>query len=100
MSLAEFLNRGEVPDDVVLVLVLPRPEDDEAVSLVDRDGELELPQAVEERLQELGHGLDGHGQERQHQAHRHELVIQGSRQTQEKYAAQLRFMLNLPAAPS
>ena len=82
MSIAEFLNRGEVPDDVVLVLVLPRPEDDEAVSLVDRDGELELPQSVDQRLQELGQGLGGDRQEDEHQADRQEL---GKTEEQKKW---------------
>ena len=64
MSFAELLDRGEVPDDVVLVLVLARPQNDEAVLLaIDRDGELELPQSVDQRLQELGQGLGGDRQE-------------------------------------
>ena len=74
MSFAEFLDRGEVPDDVVLVLVLARPQDDEAVLLaVDRDGELELLQSVDQRLQELGQGLGGDRQDDEHQADRQEL---------------------------
>ena len=33
MSLAKLLDGGEVPDDVALVLVLPRPQNHEAVVL-------------------------------------------------------------------
>ena len=74
MSFAELLDGGEVPDDVVLVLVLARPQNDEAVLLaVDRDGELELPQSVHQRLQELGQGLGGDRQEDEHQADRQDL---------------------------
>ena len=79
MSFAELLDRGEVPDDVVLVLVLPRPQNDEAVVLVDRDGDLKLLQSVDQRLQELGEGLGGDRQEYEHQADRHELDHGGTK---------------------
>ena len=78
MSFAKFLNRGKVPDDLVFILVLARPQNHEAVILVDGDGELKLLQPDEQRLQELGEGSDGDRQEDEHQAECHELGKTGA----------------------
>ena len=76
MSLAKLLNGGEVPDDVVLVLVVPRPQNHEAIVLVDRDGDFKLLQSGEQRLQELGEGFGGDRQDHEEEADRHELQHQ------------------------
>ena len=71
VSVAEFLDGGEVPYDVVLVLVLPSPQNHEAVALVHRDGDFKLLQSGEQRLQELGEGFSGDWQDHEEDAGRH-----------------------------
>ena len=78
MSFVQFFNRGDVLDDIGLILVLARPQNNEAVILVNRDGELKLLQPDEQRLQALGEGSDGDRQEDEHQAERHELGKTGA----------------------
>ena len=73
MSFVQFFNRGDVLDDIGLILVLARPQNNEAVILVNRDGELKLLQPDKQGLQEFGEGSDGYRQADEHQAERHEL---------------------------
>ena len=73
VSAGELLDRGEVPDDFVLVRVPPRPQNHEAVILVHRDAEFKLLHAVDHRVQKLEEGFGGGRQEYEQQADRHEL---------------------------